>query len=244
MTLKENRGSERVWPSLETASRVADLANGLFIASLVLGVFSTILIWWMANVKEAHWNNLRRESDEKIAQANKAAALANERASINEQSAIDAKRELEAEMTARLQLQEKVAPRNLGPDQQQALADAVRGYAGKSVAIQSYAQDAEAGLLAQQIASGLQVGGLEVRPNLASIMPFGGFTVGIAVSGRDQALASLIANTLAQTRLVVGFDNKPPGPSGVGDSSAPPPPDVNILVGVKPVPKISSTQTR
>jgi hypothetical protein len=59
-----------MWPSLETASRVADWANVFFIGSLVVAVISTILIVWMANVKEAHWDELRRISEEKIAEAN------------------------------------------------------------------------------------------------------------------------------------------------------------------------------
>lgn len=57
-------------PSLEVASRIADLANIFFIGSLVVGVISTILIVWVANVKEGHWDDLRRRSDEKIAEAN------------------------------------------------------------------------------------------------------------------------------------------------------------------------------
>jgi hypothetical protein len=57
-------------PSLDVASRISDWANFFFIGSLVVGVVSTVLISRMANVKEDHWNELRRTSDEKIAEAN------------------------------------------------------------------------------------------------------------------------------------------------------------------------------
>jgi hypothetical protein len=63
-------GGKRMWPSLETASRIADWANVSFIASLVIGVVSTILIVWMANVKETHWDSERMASAERIAQLN------------------------------------------------------------------------------------------------------------------------------------------------------------------------------
>jgi hypothetical protein len=59
-----------MWPSLETASRIADLANVSFIVSLVVGVVSTILIVWMASVKETHWDSERMASAERIAQLN------------------------------------------------------------------------------------------------------------------------------------------------------------------------------
>jgi hypothetical protein len=57
-------------PSLETASKIADWATVFLIASLVVGVVSTFLIYRMANVKEEHWAELRRQSDERIADAN------------------------------------------------------------------------------------------------------------------------------------------------------------------------------
>jgi hypothetical protein len=37
---------------------------------LVIGVIATVVIVWMADVKEKHWDELRRQSDERIAEAN------------------------------------------------------------------------------------------------------------------------------------------------------------------------------
>jgi hypothetical protein len=56
-----------MWPSLSAANQIADWANIFFIGSLVVGVVSTILIVWMANVKEGYWERARQESDERIA---------------------------------------------------------------------------------------------------------------------------------------------------------------------------------
>ena len=56
-----------MWPSLPVANQVADIANFLFIGSLVVGVVSTVTIVWMNGVKEAYWEKDRGESAERIA---------------------------------------------------------------------------------------------------------------------------------------------------------------------------------
>jgi len=85
-----------MWPSLPVANHIADLANWFFVASLVVGVVSTILIVWMAGVKESYWERDRTESAERVAsltvqgdqlrkdtaEANARAALANEKAEV------------------------------------------------------------------------------------------------------------------------------------------------------------------
>lgn len=70
MVPKGSEGGRRMFsPSLEIASKISDWANAFFIGSLVVGVVSTVLIVRMANVKEEHWDELRRSSDERIAEA-------------------------------------------------------------------------------------------------------------------------------------------------------------------------------
>jgi hypothetical protein len=59
-----------MWPSLPTANHIADWANIFFIGSLVVGVVSTVLIVWMANVKEGYWELARQDSDVRLAQLN------------------------------------------------------------------------------------------------------------------------------------------------------------------------------
>lgn len=89
-------------PSLETASSVSNWANIFFIGSLVVGVVSTVLIVWMSNVKEAHWDELRRKSEERIAalsaqgeRLRKETAEANDRAAQANARAEEAKLDLE-----------------------------------------------------------------------------------------------------------------------------------------------------
>jgi hypothetical protein len=56
-----------MWPSLPVANHIADVANFFFIGSLVVGVVATVTIVWMTGVKEAHWDEDRRGSAERIA---------------------------------------------------------------------------------------------------------------------------------------------------------------------------------
>jgi hypothetical protein len=59
-----------MWPSLPVANHIADVANWFFIGSLVVGVVSTILIVWMAGVKEAYWDQDREAAQVRIAELN------------------------------------------------------------------------------------------------------------------------------------------------------------------------------
>ena len=59
-----------MWPSLPVANHIADVANWFFIGSLVVGVVSTILIVWMAGVKEAYWDQDRDAAQVRIAELN------------------------------------------------------------------------------------------------------------------------------------------------------------------------------
>ena len=84
MTPNGIHGDKRVWPSLETASAVASWANLFLILSLGVGVLSTALIVWMADVKESYWDIDRRAAEERIAQLN------NETARLRDASAANA----------------------------------------------------------------------------------------------------------------------------------------------------------
>jgi len=60
--------------SLAGASLVGSVANWILLASLIGGVISTFMIVKTADVKEAHWDEDRNLSNEKIAMLNKEAA--------------------------------------------------------------------------------------------------------------------------------------------------------------------------
>jgi hypothetical protein len=111
-----------MWPSLPAANHIADIANGFFIGSLVVGVVSTVLIVWMAGVKEGYWEKDRTESAERIAslilqgdQLRKDTAEANARAA-----------------EAKLELEKFKAPRTLSAEQQAAMTAKLKKFAGTS----------------------------------------------------------------------------------------------------------------
>lgn len=95
-----------MWPSLPTANLIADVANWLFIGSLVIGVVSTILIVWMAGVKESYWENDRTESAERIA------SLVVQGDQLRKETAEATARTKEAELA----LAELSSPRMIDPD--------------------------------------------------------------------------------------------------------------------------------
>jgi hypothetical protein len=116
-----------MWPSLATANHIADVANWFFIASLVVGVVSTILIVWMAGIKEAYWEKDRTESAERVAslvnqseelrrdtaEANAQAAKAiSETAKANERTA-ELSQETEKLRGANLEMEKAFSPRSL-----------------------------------------------------------------------------------------------------------------------------------
>lgn len=111
----KNRKAGRMWTpsvSLELATRISDGANVVFLMSLIVGLFSTMLIIVMANVKESHWDRERRESNERVAELEKETA--------------EAKRlTKEAELT----LERFRAPRRLIGDQRRQITEAMRQFA-------------------------------------------------------------------------------------------------------------------
>ncbi|MGC1777091.1 MAG: hypothetical protein WBB34_04040 [Xanthobacteraceae bacterium] len=120
-----NQKGMRMWPSLPLANRIADIANLFFIASLVVGVVSTIVIVRMTGVKERYWDADRTASAEKIAtlttqgeQLRKDTAEANARAA-----------------EAQLALERYKAPRIILEEDRPKLIAALVNFAGTKAAI-------------------------------------------------------------------------------------------------------------
>jgi len=142
-----------MWPSLPVANHIADIANWYFIASLVVGVVSTILIVWMAGVKEGYWERDRTESAERVAslvvqgdRLRKDTAEANARA-----------------MEAQLALEKFKAPRSLSAEQQDRIATKVRPFGSIpfDFAVQT---DPESINLMEQISASLESAGWIRKP--------------------------------------------------------------------------------
>jgi hypothetical protein len=68
-----------MWPSLETASHVSNVANIALVCSLVVGVVATGLIVWATGIKERLWETERQQSGERVAGLESSVAEANAR---------------------------------------------------------------------------------------------------------------------------------------------------------------------
>jgi hypothetical protein len=121
-----------MWPSLAAANSIADTANWFFIGSLVAGVVSTVLIVWMAGVKETYWEKDRTESAERIAQLNN---------------------DTEHLKSENLRLQTQLAPRSLSKEQ----FDEIQTLKGKISEVNLAVEDnLESSMFAALLAAALQ----------------------------------------------------------------------------------------
>jgi hypothetical protein len=128
-----------MWPSLPVANHIADIANWFFVGSLVVGVVSTILIVWMAGVKETHWELDRRESGERIAQLNN---------------------DTERLKSDNLRLQTQLAPRSLSKEQ----FDEIQTLKGHLTAVNiAVEDDVECNMFAALLGTAIQKAGVIVR---------------------------------------------------------------------------------
>lgn len=114
-----------MWPlSLESSTRIYDLANLGLIVSLVGGVISTVVIVWMGNIKEAHWDKERHESRERVAELGKETAEANKRAK-----------------EAELALEKFRAPRKFDPDRRAQFIETLKPFARTAYDVSTYGPD-------------------------------------------------------------------------------------------------------
>jgi multidrug efflux pump subunit AcrA (membrane-fusion protein) len=74
MTNSSKQGGMRMWPSVEAASWIYDIANTGLIIGLVLGVVCTVLVIWMGNIKEEHLNRALADSRLRTASLEKQSA--------------------------------------------------------------------------------------------------------------------------------------------------------------------------
>ena len=136
---------------MPTANHIADVANWFFIGSLVVGVASTILIVWMAGVKEAYWEKDRAESAERVA------ALVVQGDQLRKDSAEANARALEAQLA----LEKFKAPRRLSSEQQSRIVDKIRVFSGQRFDMAVNSGDPEAGALLDTIETILTRAGWE-----------------------------------------------------------------------------------
>jgi hypothetical protein len=220
-----------MWPSLPTANHIADVANWFFIGSLVVGVVSTILIVWMAGVKESYWEQDRTESTERIAslvvqgdQLRKDTAQANERA--------------EEERLARVKIEERIAWRKLDAGQATQVLSVAKQFSGQEYAL-TVSVDPEAMNLMGIVDEILQAAEwVRVKPfgiittfaDRASVgMKTGPLSFHIAVSKGDSPLKG-VAIRMAQIFEAVGIKSEP----ALDPEIEKRPTAINVVIASKP----------
>jgi hypothetical protein len=173
-----------MWPSLTAASRTADIANIFFIASLVVGVVSTILIVWMSGVKEAYWDEDRRASGERIAELNKEVAAANARA-----------------VEAGLALERFKTPRSISEqDAQRAIAELTK-FAGNSAAIFILGEGPEPSSLSVAISNILLASGWTAK---SWVWSGAGAAAGVLVSSKPESSPEIETASAALVSIFKG----------------------------------------
>jgi hypothetical protein len=208
-----------MWPSLETASRVSDVANVVLVCSLVVGVVATALIVWMGNVKEGYWDADRQRSRERVAGLESGVADANARAA-------EANRIAESERLARIKIEAGLASRHLTQEQHSKLVAALLASKERlpSVGVLLLG-DKEAADFGREIATVFGEANIPVQLIGAGVMspPPYGIQITDDANGTLAAAfnAAQIPSTVATIRMTL------PGPRAGGPA---------VLVGLKPPP--------
>jgi hypothetical protein len=108
--------------SREWAETLSTVANISLIASLAIGVISTVIISWMGHIKEEYLKRDLAEADEKIALANAAGEQAKKEAAEANQRAVQ----------AALDLAKFRAPRMIGTEQGIAIVGKLKDFEGQT----------------------------------------------------------------------------------------------------------------
>jgi ABC-type multidrug transport system fused ATPase/permease subunit len=150
-----------------------------------------------------------------------AASAANERAATLEKDAEDARLE-----TA--QIMKDIAPRRLEGDDCRNVIASMSWYSG-TVRVKSYALDAEAAVLALEIARCLAaIHTIHTIEDIGGIIPMGGVSMGLIVAGPNEQLVSALRKSLVDAGKLILGDGR--DESEAGD-------DATILVAIKPLAK-------
>jgi hypothetical protein len=123
---------------------------------------------------------------------------------------------------ANLALEAQIAPRRLTDTQIRSMGLALSRFSGKAVSVVTYSLDSEAAVLAKQIIASLQLALIEVQDRTASVMPMGGFSLGVHLSGSDADLVEAVRRALQSTGgIIVAPPNSPTG-GGASMQTGPP----------------------
>jgi hypothetical protein len=174
----------------------------------------------------------KKQHDDQIARLHLETANADARAAEANKKANEAQERTEAERLQRIKLEQQVAPRRFGPENLKEASQKLTGLAGHLANVSSYSLDLESALFAGQIVDLLKNAGLAVTDNRSSILPMGGFSIGVHMSGSDKKAVEEVALVLwAFSNAVVKIDAAPSPLQGQDAATSP----ISILVGAKPI---------
>jgi hypothetical protein len=210
--------------------------NAMVVFLIIAGFFALIAgaaTWAVVRLQRIEIAESNEELERYKLDAGKSISEANARAN-------EANQKAESERLERLRLEAVVAPRSLSLSQQNIIAEFLKPFSGKRVSVTTYSLDGEGASLATQIIASLNGATIEVDNNLASVMPMGGFALGVHVNGDDSGLVEAIRTALGGVGgLFVAPPNTPAPLGGASMQTAPAdgskPVAASILVGIKPV---------
>jgi len=198
-----------------------------------------------ATAEEVEIDRLRaaaKEFEAKLASANTQARVAEARIADSERGiadanarAADAQKIAEAERLARFELATIVAPRGLNESEMNDVRQALEPFAGKSVAVVSYAFDLEAVTLGRQIIAVLMASGLKVRDVGPILPPTDPIVRGLHVGGPQSErvfVEALRSAFIAKSRIGMSAGELPIGIDTQGLEAV-------FLIGTKAFPPIA-----
>jgi len=169
------------------------------------------------------------KANAEAARANEAAGKANERAGALEVEAAQQREKAATAEKALLDLQLRVAPRALEPNQIAALIDVLKGVPKKArVRVNCPMGDAESAALANQINDALTLAGWGPQRPVGQLMFSGGVPTGIGLLVRSVTTPISGAVALQRALAAVGLAAIPVERPEMGTE------DVELLIGVKP----------
>jgi hypothetical protein len=184
-----------------------DLSNWALVLGgflVFVGTFGSIT---MGAKKDFFSDQRISENETETARAQESAAIAAERASEADARAAEANQKAESERLERLKLGERIAPRSLTFEQKLATMTLMMPMSGSRVVVISYALDVEGAVLASQLVDCLKSAGLNTTVRIVSMMPLGGFSAGVHVSGSNQSLVKRLRDVLGQAGGLVVASN-------------------------------------
>jgi hypothetical protein len=133
-----------------------------------------------------------------------------------------------------LELEAQVAPRRV--DQQcKDFPHSIKDFSGEADRVDSYILDIDGGILGAQIVGCLNSFGIKADSELSSVLPTGGFGVGVFVSGQNEPLVSAIKEAFVKANVrVVDGTGLFEGNQRTSRAGSPSNPAATVMVGIKP----------